>query len=194
MKQVDQSSLRGLVTTSRRNAVDGNVVTSSVVVMIRSRQMTFDAAAPSIASFASRSASLLNSRRTCSNCTSRICRVRSRASCQSGIRPACFTRYSPRICLISSRESDRTWSRSRPWLVAHEKRPDYPPRAHADNAHTVREVVDHPGLIVADGHDGNRFQAHRDRGHRNWLSTSTHIEDLEVSVWNIRHEQCISVG
>ncbi len=81
-----------------------------------------------------------------------------------------------------------------PWLVAHEKRPDYPPRAHADNAHTVREVVDHPGLIVADGHDGNRFQAHRNRGHRNGLSTSTHIEDLEVSVRNIRHEQCISVG
>jgi serine/threonine protein kinase len=74
----------------------------------------------SIASFASRSASTFSSRLTCSNVTCPIRRMMSRASAKSGCSPACFTRYSPRICFTSSSESERTCSRRTPCSRAHD--------------------------------------------------------------------------
>src|SRR5258705_4132798 len=79
------------------------------------------AAASSIASFARRSASLLSSRRTCSNVTSPTWRARARACSNNGCSPGLLTRYSPRICFTSRSESARTWSVDIALAAAHRK-------------------------------------------------------------------------
>jgi hypothetical protein len=77
-------------------------------------------------------------------------------------------------------------------LVADQERaPDVPGRSvvvELDDAHAVREVVDHPDLAVRPGRDGDRLKAHRD-GRRRDEPLSQDAEDLEAVVGRVDGEQ-----
>jgi len=79
-------------------------------------------------------------------------------------------------------------------LVADQYRPRHSRRrrAHVDDAHAVREVVDHPHLAVRAGRDGDGLHADGDRS-RVREAGGTDLEDLEAAVGRVDGEQAGAV-
>ena len=82
------------------------------------------------------------------------------------------------------------------WLVADEERAlDVPGRGvvvELDDAHAVREVVDHPDFAIRPRRDGDRLEAHRDGGGVD-EPIRLDAEDLEAVIGRVDGEQVLLV-
>ena len=79
-------------------------------------------------------------------------------------------------------------------LVAHQQGANHARGAvHSDDAHAVRQVVDHPQLAIGRHGHGHRLHAHRHaRGQRQGAAID--VEHIERAVGRVDHEQLGAVG